>query len=213
MLCPDCSKEMLGPEYIKTRIPLPPVTDCPECEEFRKHGARLTFAKMFICVDCSKVITFQLTVDEIKAHRFEFHWGSIDIKEDFKEKVLKKAGEEEKVYKDAEKSVGGMIFKMNDRELLDNFVKEVNECPDVHKVYLVSPQQAPHMIEMGWIIIEVHIIPKGRPPYHNLETIFAKQKYIEEPVSEMFGERAMICVGEHIKIVRAIDNPIRLPHI
>lgn len=213
MICSQCNKPMQGPELIKTKVPLPPITDCPQCEEFRRHGSRLTFVKIFSCVDCYRVVSEQMTSEEIKAHKFDFHWGSVDIKDDFKEKILNKAIKEKTESEKSEKLTKEVMLEMEDRELLEMFLNKVKSCPNIHRVYLVDAPQAPHMIAKGWKVIELHMVPIGRPPYFELEKTINKEVFVEDEISEMFGERAMIKIGEHIILVRIIENPVRLGHV
>lgn len=221
--CPSCKNNMMGPDYQKTKVALPPETDCPECEEFRNRGSRLTFIKVYTCPECEKVITVQMTPKEIKAHRLDFHWGSSDITPKSKEKRIKRAKAARKQEQETTLITNTIVGKLDVPATvkvnivmspLQQFINKLTQCPQVNRVYLTPPPNfAPHLLEKGWEIFELHIVPNGRPPYFEIEAIFAGVEKEEDAISEMIGERVFLKITDTIHLVRIIEQPERLGHI
>jgi hypothetical protein len=248
-LCRVCGGKKEGPDYMKTKVALPPETDCPECEEFRNRGSRLTFVKVYVCPNCEKVTTIQMTAEEIKEHRFDFHWGSSDITPTSKVAMVKRAKKAQKKEEKSEriteeifdKTVNTALDKLEEKwtELgfikgfsveqkqeyretaksiavtpLQAFINKLTQCPEVHRVYLADPPNfAPHLVEKGWIIYELHIVPVGRPPYFKIEAIFGEVEKEGDAISEMIGDRVFLKITDKIHLVRIIESAYRLGHI
>ena len=96
---------------------------------------------------------------------------------------------------------------------LDDFLNRLRECPQVNRVYLTPPPNiGSHFKEKGWEILELHVVPIGRPPYFEIEKVFGTVPKAEDAISEMIRERAFLKVG-NVYLVRIIEQPIRLGHV
>lgn len=209
-LCPECRDKMNGPDYVKTKVPFPSDPNCPECEKFRVIGARLTFYKVYACATCNKIFPYIMTTEEIKKHRYDFHWGSVEPSRQLITQTIEKA----KVVKRQEQETKKVIEMIKEKTALQKFMDQVNECPDVHNAYLTEPPNfAPHLKARGIIIKELHIVPIGRPPYWKLEAFFGTIEKEGDAISEMVGDRVFLKIDDKIRLVRFIESPARLGHI
>jgi len=251
--CSQCQEDMELPEFMKTRIPLPPSTDCPECEERRKHIALLNFAKVYVCVHCGNMVVEKLSPSEIKKNKNKFHWGSMKMTPESTTKIMERAEKEHKEEEESKK-ITDEIIKIQPTVLipeppkiipltsekaippisekiiplttttitipltvtpplspnpLEVFMNKIKECIEVERAYLTEPPQASHILEMGWKILELHVVPIDRPPYLELERLLSEMPHEWEGISEL----NLIKVTDSIKIIMMVENPRRLPHV
>jgi len=205
--CPDCGSYMEGPTYIKEREVKEPDPNCTTCEKFRKTTVKLNWIALYACPTCKSVKERPMTKEEVKEHARETGWGSTTRKPNFGKSIIEKA---EKVVEE-EIETEEILKKEEKKETLitplEDFINKLNNLSEIERVYLKEPRHhASHLKD--WKILELHIVPKSRPPYLEFERFCRDYDGVYDGISEM----RFLKVGD-VYLVRIIESPARLTHV
>jgi len=197
-ICTNCGNKLIDVSYHKEFTP--PKENCPECEKYRKNMVKVRYIKLSICPNCKNIVETNLSPEQIKKHRYDFSWGYIIATSKAKERLIMDA-----------KKLAGMknnddCLKIEDK--LSIFMAKLREIPQVHVANLVYVPVASHLKNLGWKILELHIVPKGRPPYFKIDELISKYEIVWEGISEI----NFLKVGDTY-LVRIIESPVMLGHI
>lgn len=192
--CPDCGTPMEGPSYMKLR-----------------DESKVRFCRVYVCTKCEKMHDENMTPAETRVHFKEFNWGSTKLSPKLITDSIKDAKKDKSLTEESEK----VIEKIEEKKVapLIDMLNRLKECKCVYDAYVKDGRTAPHMLAKGWKIVELHVVPLGRPPYYEVENVFAGYPKEGDEISEMIGERIMLKLPDGIHVVRIIENAKRLGHV
>jgi len=198
--CPKCGHKMEKFRMYKERIP------CEDCDKIGGRGVRLRWLKVYPCSNCQFLLETEMSVNEIIRYGKEVSWGPMKSKEEMKIR-LKEEMKQVKV----ERENMNKILENTDENKLNELVEALQALPKVNRINITEPRhKASHLADMGWNVLELHIIPCDRPPYIDCEKTIGKVcEAIYEGISEVLYRK----LGDHIYLIPIFEQPVQLPHI
>ena len=159
-----------------------------------------------MCSHCGIMERIDMSVNEIIKYGKEVSWGPIKNKT----LMVKQLGEEMKKIK-VEREESKEIVKNTDETKLGELINALEDLPKVDRVFMALPRhRAKHLIDQGWNVLELHIVPCDRPPYIECENVIGKFcEVVYEGISEVYFRK----LGDQTYLVPIFEQPTQLPHI
>ena len=199
-ICPECGHKMEKYRMYKEQLP------CKECDEKGGRGVRLQWIKVYPCSNCQNLLEVPMSLNEIIKYGKEVSWGPMKSKTRMQEQLKKEMVKVKKENKEMNE-----ILKETDETKLNELVAALQELPKVNRVHITKPRHnAVHLVEMGWNVLELRIVPCDRPPYIECEKTIGKVcEVVYEGISEVHFRK----LGDKTYLVPIFEQPVQLPHI